>query len=51
MGAPPAGLGHVEATDKIYVSQEHPSGRITFIDAEGDTQTATGYELNDAVKD
>lgn len=47
----PEGLSHVEATDKLYVSQEHPSGRITFIAPDGDIQTLTGYELNDAVKD
>jgi hypothetical protein len=51
LGAPPSGLGFVEETEKLFVAQEHPSGRITFVDAKGDTQTATGYELNDAVKD
>jgi len=47
----PEGISHVDATDKLYVSQAHPSGRITFIDAMGDIQTLTGYELNDSVKD
>ena len=51
LGSPPEGVGHVEATDKIYVSQEHPSGRITFIAADAALQTVTGYELNDSVKD
>lgn len=51
LGSPPEGAGWVEATDKIFVSQEHPTGRITFIAADGDVQTVTGYRLNDAVKD
>jgi YVTN family beta-propeller protein len=51
LGSPPEGAGWVEATDKIFVSQEHPTGRITFIADDGDVQTVTGYRLNDAVKD
>jgi hypothetical protein len=51
LGSPPEGVGHVEATDKIFVSQEHPSGRITFISSDAALQTVTGYELNDSVKD
>lgn len=51
LGSPPQGLGHVEITDKIFISQEHGSGRITFVSADGSIQTATGFELNDDVKD
>ena len=51
LGSPPEGGGHVAATDKLFISQEHPTGRITFIDADGGVQTITGFELNDAVKD
>ncbi len=51
LGSPPQGLGHVEVTDKIFVSQEHGSGRITFVASDGSVQTATGFELNDDVKD
>jgi hypothetical protein len=51
LGSPPTGGGYVEASGKIFVAQEHPSGRITFIDAATKVQTVTGYELNDAVKD
>ncbi len=51
LGSPPQGLGYVEPTDKIFISQEHGSGRITFVSADGSVQTATGFELNDDVKD
>lgn len=51
LGSPPEGAGYVDATEKIFVSQEHPTGRITFIGADGAVQTVTGYRLNDAVKD
>ncbi len=51
LGSPPEGAGHVEATDKIFVSQEHPTGRITFLDRDSNVETVTGYRLNDAVKD
>jgi hypothetical protein len=51
LGSPPEGAGYVDATEKIFVSQEHPTGRITFLDREGNVETVTGYRLNDAVKD
>ncbi|MEZ4447960.1 MAG: hypothetical protein R3B09_00690 [Nannocystaceae bacterium] len=51
LGSPPEGAGYVDATEKIFVSQEHPSGRITFIGPTGEVQTVTGYVLNDTVKD
>lgn len=51
LGSPPEGAGHVDATEKIFVSQEHPTGRITFVGAGGDVHTVTGYVLNDSVKD
>jgi len=51
LGSPPEGAGYVDATQKIFVSQEHPTGRITFLDRDGNVETVTGYRLNDAVKD
>ena len=47
LGSPPISIGHVPESDKIFVSQDHASGRITFIDAEENRQTVTGFELND----
>jgi hypothetical protein len=51
LGSPPEGLGWVEPTQKMFVSQAHPTGRITFIDPAGMVQTITGFVLNDSVKD
>jgi hypothetical protein len=43
----PDGLGAIPDVDKIYVSQEHPQGRMTFISAKTrKKQTVTGYQLN-----
>ncbi|MBL4685079.1 MAG: hypothetical protein JKY37_10860 [Nannocystaceae bacterium] len=51
LGSPPEGAGFVDATEKIFISQEHPTGRVTFIDSGGSIETVTGFRLNDAVKD
>ncbi|MEM6990776.1 MAG: hypothetical protein AAF721_09770 [Myxococcota bacterium] len=51
LGSPPDGAGFVDETQKVFVSQEHATGRITFIDPDGQVQTVTGFRLNDAVKD
>ncbi|MCY0993347.1 hypothetical protein OV203_39790 [Nannocystis sp. ILAH1] len=51
LGSPPEGAGYVDPTQKVFVSQAHPTGRITFIGPDGDIQTVTGYVLNDSVKD
>ncbi|WAS99356.1 YncE family protein [Nannocystis punicea] len=51
LGSPPEGAGYVDPTQKVFVSQAHPTGRITFIGPDGDVQTVTGYVLNDSVKD
>ncbi len=47
LGSPPVAVGYVPESNKIFVSQDHPSGRITFIDGSENTQTVTGFELND----
>lgn len=51
LGSPPEGAGYVPSTEKIFVSQEHPTGRITFIDGDNAVETVTGFRLNSAVKD
>ncbi|MFY0531886.1 hypothetical protein [Nannocystis pusilla] len=51
LGSPPEGAGYVDPTQKVFVSQAHPTGRITFIGPDGAVQTVTGYVLNDSVKD
>lgn len=46
----PLDVQWVPAARKLAVSQEHPSGRITFVDPSDDsTRTLTGFELNGLV--
>jgi hypothetical protein len=43
----PLSSGTVPAAGKAFVAQEHPEGRITFIDlAEGQSREITGFELS-----
>lgn len=48
LGSPPQGLAVLApATRRVFVSQEHPEGRISFIDWEtGAVDSVTGFELN-----
>ena len=46
LASPPLAAGIVGAARRAYVAQEHPEGRITFIDLDGGTaRTLTGFEL------
>ncbi len=46
----PLSSGIVPAAGQAFVAQEHPEGRVTFIDLEsGDDQTVTGFELSSRV--
>jgi DNA-binding beta-propeller fold protein YncE len=46
LASKPLSAGIVAAVDKGYVAQEHPDGRITFVDfATGEARTLTGFEL------
>lgn len=48
LGSMPTAAGYASLTDKIFISQEHPSGRMTFMDATAENvKTITGYTLND----
>jgi hypothetical protein len=43
----PEGLGPIRSAGRIYISQRHPQGRMTFVDVNsGARQTITGYQLN-----
>lgn len=45
--SPPTHLIPVLAAHRMAVSQQHPSGRVTFVDTKvGGTSTVTGFELN-----
>ena len=51
LGSPPRHAVYVPAADRMAVSQDHPVGRITFIDTQtGDTETVTGFELNGLIE-
>lgn len=48
--SPPLAAGTIGPLGKGFVSQEHPEGRVTFVDfARGDVVTLTGYELGSSV--
>ncbi len=47
LASTPTDVRYVPAAMKAAVFQEHPTGRITFVDAAGEeVQTLTGFELN-----
>jgi len=50
LGSVPTALGYATQTDKVFVSQDHPSGRMTFVDmADDSVKTVTGYALNNEI--
>lgn len=52
LGSPPLSLGAVPGTSKVFVGQDHPDGRITFIDWEtAETESVTGFELNSRIRE
>jgi DNA-binding beta-propeller fold protein YncE len=52
LGSPPDTVGVLPDTDKVFVSQRHPLGRVTFIDvATGQVRTLTGFDLNSQIID
>lgn len=52
LDSPPVAVGAVEKQRKVFVSQVHPEGRMTFVDwITAERQTVTGFELNAKVRD
>jgi len=52
LGSPPISIGAVPQSNSVFVSQDHPEGRITFIDwKSGEKNTVTGFELNSRIRD
>jgi hypothetical protein len=52
LGSPPSSVGSVPGTQRAFIGQEHPEGRITFVDwSTGALQSLTGFELNSRVVD
>jgi hypothetical protein len=52
LSSPPIAAGVLPDNGIAFVAQQHPEGRITFIDLEtGEAETLTGFELSDRVID
>jgi WD40 repeat protein len=47
LGSPPLAVGALPVSQRVFVSQLHPEGRITFVDwLTGASASVTGFELN-----
>jgi hypothetical protein len=52
LASPPIAIGVVPGAKRAFVAQQHPEGRLTFIDLEsGVARTLTGFELSSRVVD
>lgn len=52
LGSPPVSIGVVPQSTKVFVGQEHPDGRLTFIDWKSlDLKSVTGFELNSKIRE
>ena len=52
LASPPIAVGVVAGAKRAFVAQQHPEGRLTFIDLEsGIARTLTGFELSSRVVD
>ncbi len=52
LGSPPDAIGVLPDSNRIYVSQRHPLGRVSFIDiVTGEVRTLTGFDLNSQIID
>jgi len=52
LGSPPIAAGYAAGSDKVFIAQDHPAGRMTFIGVhDGSVKTVTGYALNDEISE
>lgn len=52
LASPPIAVGVVAGAGRAFVAQEHPEGRITFVDlGSGTARTLTGFELSARIVD
>jgi len=52
LGSVPVIAGYASLTNKIFIAQKHPSGRMSFMNTNGTgIKTVTGYTLNDDSED
>ena len=50
LASPPNSVGVVGDTGRVFVGQEYPEGRISFIEwASGNSEAVTGFELNSRI--
>ncbi len=51
LSSAPVAAGYAGTTDKVFVAQDHPAGRMTFIGVADDSlKTITGYNLNEEIE-
>lgn len=47
LGSPPLAVGALPTSRRMFISQLHPEGRLTFVDwLTGESASVTGFELN-----
>jgi hypothetical protein len=52
LASPPIAVGVVAGANRAFIAQQHPEGRLTFIDLDtGVARTLTGFELSSRVVD
>jgi hypothetical protein len=52
LASPPIAVGVVAGANRAFIAQQHPDGRLTFIDLDsGLARTLTGFELSSRVVD
>jgi hypothetical protein len=51
--SPPISIGSAPKSGRVFVNQDHPDGRMLFIDWQNprDRNTVTGFELNSRIRD
>jgi hypothetical protein len=50
LASPPIAVGAIPTAKRVFLAQQHPEGRLTFIDLEsGVARTITGFELSSRV--
>lgn len=52
LASPPIAVGVVPSANRAFIAQQHPDGRLTFVDLDsGQARTLTGFELSARVVD
>jgi len=50
LGSAPTAAGYTSMTQRVFIAQDHPAGRMTFIELpDMSIKTVTGYALNDEI--